>query len=354
MPILMLLAEKITYLKDLLKPFSPPEPEIYESPIEGYRMRCEFRIWHEGDFAYYTMFDEQKRPQFINHFPIAHHHIQNLMQPLLKALCAEDILRHRLFQIDFHTTTLGDTLVTLIYHKVLCSEWEKHITTIAQSFKISVIGRSRKQKIVLEKDFVQEQFQISAQTFTYRQYENSFSQPNAFICEKMLNWAVQYAPNRHRDLLELYCGNGNFTLPLSRYYPRVLATEISKSGIKALDENIQANAIENIQVARLSAEEFTQAFYGERVFNRLQLANIHLSDYDFGTVLVDPPRAGIDDNTLQLLKNFDAIIYISCNPTTLAENLKALYPEYRITQVALFDQFPQTNHIECGVILEKY
>ena len=102
----------------------------------------------------------------------------------------------------------------------------------------------------------------------------------------------------------------------------MLATELAKSSVYAAQWNIEQNQIDNIQVARLSAEEFTQAYQGEREFRRLQEADIDIQSYDFGTVFVDPPRAGIDDETLKLLQGFECIIYISCNPDTLYENLK--------------------------------
>ena len=157
---------------------------------------------------------------------------------------------------------------------------------------------------------------------------------------KMLEWACNAAQQSDKDLLELYCGNGNFTLPLSTRFRRALATELAKSSVYAAEWNIEQNGIDNIQVARLSAEEFTQAFNGERTFRRLQEANIDLSTYDFDTVFVDPPRAGIDDETLKLLQRFERIIYISCNPDTLHDNLKQLSQTHKITKFALFDQFP--------------
>jgi len=78
---------------------------------------------------------------------------------------------------------------------------------------------------------------------------------------------------------------------------------------------------------------------------------IDLDDYQFSTVFVDPPRAGIDVKTLQLIARFDHIIYISCNPETLADNLKVLCETHVIVRTALFDQFPYTDKIESGVWL---
>ena len=70
-------------------------------------------------------------------------------------------------------------------------------------------------------------------------------------------------------------------------------------------------------------------------------------------ISVDPPRAGLDENTLELVAGFDTIIYISCNPNTLAENLSTLSNTHSVKQFALFDQFPYTDHCECGMILQR-
>ena len=114
-----------------------------------------------------------------------------------------------------------------------------------------------------------------------------------------------------------------------------------------------ANAVDNAQVIRLSAAEVTEALAGERIFRRLAELPKPLGDYDLRTLFVDPPRAGLDEDTLQMATTFPAIIYISCYPKTLAQNLEVLCRTHRITNFALFDQFPYTDHMECGVFLRK-
>ncbi|TOJ95044.1 tRNA (uridine(54)-C5)-methyltransferase TrmA, partial [Vibrio parahaemolyticus] len=69
--------------------------------------------------------------------------------------------------------------------------------------------------------------------------------------------------------LELYCGNGNFSLALAQNFDRVLATELAKPSVVSAQYNIAANKIDNVQILRLSAEEFTQAIEGKREFRRL-------------------------------------------------------------------------------------
>lgn len=352
------LHEKIDRINAQFDVFSPPTLEVFSSPEQHYRMRAEFRVWHDQDDMYYAMFerataDQAKKVIKVEQFPIADLQINQLMPVLIQALKAQSVLRQRLFEVHFLCSLKGEMLVSLIYHRPLDADWEAAAAALAQQLGIKLIGRSRKQKFVFSDEFIIEELEVEQCRYTYKQYENSFTQPNAHVCQKMLGWACEAAGQSDRDMLELYCGNGNFTLPLSKHYRKVLATELAKSSVYAAQWNIEENQIDNIKIARLSAEEFTQAFHAERTFRRLEEAQIEISDYDFETVFVDPPRAGIDIDTLKLLQNFDRIIYISCNPDTLKDNLETLCLSHRISKFAIFDQFPYTHHIECGVVLEK-
>ena len=168
----------------------------------------------------------------------------------------------------------------------------------------------------------------------------------------MLTWAREVTrDSRDGDLVELYCGNGNFTVALAENFRRVLATEISRTSVASARENLAANGIDNVTVGRMSAEEFAAALKGDKGGRRV--AEWGLDDYAFGTVLVDPPRAGLDAASCDQLSGYSRIVYISCNPETLASNLERLTETHRITRFALFDQFPWTHHCECGVLLER-
>ncbi|MGH1400238.1 MAG: tRNA (uridine(54)-C5)-methyltransferase TrmA [Acinetobacter tandoii] len=337
--------------------FNPPSLSVFASPEQHFRMRAEFRIWHTDNDMFYAMFerDEQQQKQVIriDEFPIADASINQLMPILLAELKSDEALSKRLFEVHFLATLKGEMLVSLIYRCPLDEQWQALAKQLAEKLNVKIIGRSRGQKIVLSDEFVVEELQVFERKYQYKQIESSFTQPNAQVCQKMLEWACDAAKESSKDLLELYCGNGNFTLPLSTHFNRVLATELAKSSVYAAQWNIEQNNIDNIQVARLSAEEFTQAYNGEREFRRLQEAQIEIGSYDFDTVFVDPPRAGIDDETLKLLQRFERIIYISCNPDTLHDNLKLLTQTHKVTRFALFDQFPYTHHVESGVLLEK-
>uniref|UniRef100_A0A182TCE7 tRNA (uracil(54)-C(5))-methyltransferase n=1 Tax=Anopheles maculatus TaxID=74869 RepID=A0A182TCE7_9DIPT len=204
-------------------------------------------------------------------------------------------------------------------------------------------------KIMLDQDYVDEVLPVAGRDMIYRQVENSFTQPNAAMNVQMLEWALDVTKDSQGDLLELYCGNGNFSLALARNFERVLATEIAKPSVAAAQYNIAANQIENVQIVRMAAEDFTQAMNGVREFNRLQ--GIDLASYHCETIFVDPPRSGLDDDTLKMVQAYPRILYISCNPETLCANLQTLQTTHNISRLALFDQFPYTHHMECGVLL---
>lgn len=362
------LDDKIARIITQFAPFNPPDLQVFSSPISHFRHRAEFRIWHtqkDGvNDMFYAMFKKDgnlKTLVEIGDFPIASRAINQLMPVLLNELKQESILKDKLFQIDFLNTLNGQMLVTLIYHKKLDDQWQILAKELSDKLNIKLIGRSRGQKVVLSDDYVIEKMtpniKGNPQSFYYQQTEGGFSQPNPYVCTNMLNWACEVADEIgktcKKDLLELYCGNGNFTLPLSCYFNKVLATELSKTSVSSAKWAIQKNAIHNIAIARLSAEEFSQAKQGVREFKRLNQENITLSEYDFNSVFVDPPRAGIDDETLKILADFDNIMYISCNPDTLFDNLQVLNHTHVIKRFALFDQFPYTHHIESGVWLVK-
>lgn len=352
------LVEKTDRLKAMMAPFNAPEPEIFSSPTSHYRMRAEFRIWHEGDDLFHIMFNKETKERIrIDQFPVASQLINDMMAALLPLIKQNELLRHKLFQIDYLSTLSNKLIVSLLYHKKLGEEWMAEAKAlkaalVEQGFDVQLIGRASKTKIMLDNDYVDEVLPVIGKNMVYRQVENSFTQPNAQVNIKMLEWAIESTQNSTGDLLELYCGNGNFSLALAQNFERVLATEIAKPSVAAAQYNIEANNIENVQIIRMSAEDFTQAMQGAREFRRLE--GISLADYQCNTIFVDPPRSGLDAETVKLVQGYEHILYISCNPETLCDNLAELTKTHKIEKLALFDQFPYTHHMESGVLLSRY
>jgi len=326
--------------------------EIFSSTNLAYRSRAEFRIFHKDSKIYYAMSDKNKKLFTINNCAIVDKNIAKTMQKLLLKLQENEILSKKLFAVEFLNSTQNDIIVTLIYHKKLDDIWSEKAKEIENILHIKLIGRSKKQKIVVSTDIITNIIKINDTKYLYEYKDTTFVQPNHEINQKMINFINQHIKTGG-DMCELYCGAGNFTIPLSAKFDKLLATEINKTSIKLSKQNAKINKIENIKFARLSSSEFAQAKNKLREFRRLKELDIDLLEYNFSTILVDPPRAGLDEQTLFLLKEFEQIVYISCNPDTLKENLKTILKTHKIKKFAFFDQFVWTKHIEIIVILES-
>lgn len=347
------LEDKTRLLREQFAGFALPDIRVFESPASHFRMRAEFRMWHKGDSVSYVMFanNAAKTPYDVEQFPIGSRLINEKMPLLLEALNGSETLRKKIYQTEFLTTQSGEAMVTLVYHKRLDDQWLAEAEALSKKINLLIIGRSRGQKLAASRDYVIETMMVNDREYRYQQIESGFTQPNATVCEKMLGWAVNNSRDLGGDLLELYCGNGNFTLPLSINFNKVMATELSKPSVNSALFNIELNKVDNIAIGRMSSEEFVQALDKVRAFNRL--SHVNLDDYNFSTIFVDPPRAGMDPYTTSVAQRFDNIIYISCNPETLKANLETIILTHDITAFAVFDQFPYTHHLECGVILKK-
>ncbi len=348
---------KIDIEKIRFKQYLPLNFEVYESEEENFRYKAEFRLWKSFTDdnklkLSYAMNDFDKKALEISTCHIVSTDIKELMPKLLSYILQDDILSFKLYGCEFLNSTKGEMIFTLIYHKKLDTLWIKKAKDLELKLNIKIIGRSKKQKIILSDDYINEVLNINAKDIKYIYKENSFSQANTKVNIKMIEWIIKNA-TLSNDLCELYCGSGNFTMALSPYFRKILATEISKTSIQTAKINCKLNDIKNIKLVRLSAQEFTQAYKKERFFRRLKDNNVNIDEYDFSSILVDPPRAGLDECTRQIVQNFEQIIYISCNTLSLYEDLKSLDKNYYIKHFAFFDQFAYTKHIETIIIFEK-
>jgi len=343
-------AQKKEFITSLFEPLHVKTFEFFSSPSSHYRGRSEFRIWKSDEKISYAMGTMDKKGAVcIDACPKVEMKIATLMPQLIREIENKLPLKEKLFSIEFLASS-EHLLVTLIYHKVLDDAWEKEAKEIENRLGIFIIGRSRGVKRVLTQDFVEDRFEIEGKTYRYHIIEGGFSQPNRVMNQAMITWVLKQT-HSCQDLLELYCGYGNFTIPLSQKFNKVLATEISKTSIASALKNCELNGVSNISFVRLSAEELTSALKKEREFTRLK--GIDVDAYSFSHVFVDPPRSGMDAQSLEFISQFDTIIYISCNPETLKRDLEVLTCKYTIEHFALFDQFPNTWHIESGVILKR-
>ena len=165
----------------------------------------------------------------------------------------------------------------------------------------------------------------------------------------MLSWAIDCTKDTWRLARTLL--RQRFLDSTRPNFRQVLATEVAKSSVKSALYNIKTNGVNNLRVVRLSAEEVVEATDEVREFRRLKYANIDLKIYDFKTVFVDPPRAGMDAKLRDGSTFRQYSLYLlqpnhpKRQPRDLGSNLSQRF--------ALFDQFPYTHHTEAGVLLER-
>ena len=143
------------------------------------------------------------------------------------------------------------------------------------------------------------------------------------------------------NVIDAYCGAGNLTLMIASKAKQVYGIEICK---QAVDE-----AIERANNRKIFNAEF---ICGDCKTKFPALAKKEMSDV---TVVFDPPRKGVDESTLAAAIELapQKIVYVSCNPATLARDLKTLLPAYSIQKINIYDMFPQTIHVETLVVLSK-
>ncbi len=166
----------------------------------------------------------------------------------------------------------------------------------------------------------------------------SFFQGNPFLIEQLIEAAVKGASGE--TALDLYCGVGLFTLPLARNFQKVIGVEGYEKAVDFAEKNVEQARLSNVTFQRENVGEWLKDNAGK------------LKNLDF--VLLDPPRAGTEKETIESLLQINPkrISYVSCEPSTLARDLKILTESgYSIDSITAFDLFPQTHHVETVVRL---
>ena len=161
----------------------------------------------------------------------------------------------------------------------------------------------------------------------------SFYQVNKEICKKLYLKIKEYL-NKEDKVLDLYSGISTISICISDKVKEVVGVEINKSSYLDSIDNIKMNNISNVKS------------YNMDVIN-------YLDNYkDFNTIIVDPPRKGLDKKLINYL-NSDKLIYISCNSITLKRDLELLKDRYKVVEITPFDMFSRTAHTEAVTLLVK-
>ena len=177
--------------------------------------------------------------------------------------------------------------------------------------------------------------------FTFKISPLSFYQINPIQTEKLYNKAIEFAKLTGKEIIfDLYCGIGTIGIIASKYAKKVYGIEIVEEAVEDAKENAKINNVNNAEFFSGDVEKTLEHL----LYERKVVPDV---------VIVDPPRRGLDINTINNLKKIKSkkIIYISCNPATLIRDLSKLEENYEIKELQPVDLFPFTSHIECITIL---
>ena len=176
-------------------------------------------------------------------------------------------------------------------------------------------------------------------------FESSdFIQVNELVNQKMVTQALDWLqPNADDQILDLFSGVGNFSLPLAKSAKRVIAVEGMPEMVEKASKNAGLNQLSNV------------SFYHDNLFEDFRKAKWYNEMTDITKVLLDPARAGAQ-LACEILSEgkIPHILYVSCNPQTLARDVTSfINKKYRIKKLGIIDMFPHTSHIETMVLFEK-
>ena len=165
----------------------------------------------------------------------------------------------------------------------------------------------------------------------------SFFQVNIDVTKNLYNKVLSYV-NKSDVIVDLYSGTGTITTMLSKKAKKVIGIEVVKDAVKDAKNNIILNNVNNVE------------FICDKVQNKIDI----LKNLNIDIIIMDPPRSGSDRKTLNSILNIEPkkIIYVSCNPVTLARDINILKEKYMLKEINAYDMFLNTYHVECVCLLQ--
>lgn len=347
------LKHKETMLLEQLKHFGQVEPENILEPLKGptlgYRHKARLGVRYVKKKEKLVVGFREKNGRYITDIQtcsILHASIGEkigLLQALLNTFSHVESIP----QIE---VAVGDSETALVI---------RHLETLSDTEVRSLIDFSKEHafSIYLQPNSLSSVYKLSPDDkkneLSYSLTDHSitlyfhpchFTQINPSINRLMIHRAKEWLDLQASDhLLDLFCGLGNFSLPLSKYCASVSGVEGELVLVEKARENARRNQLTHVDfyLSNLSETIKSQAWMS-RNFNKL---------------LLDPPRTGALEIIQQLHdRSFDCIVYISCNPSTFARDAGELVHQqnYRLAQISVMDMFPHTTHVESiGLFLKR-
>jgi 23S rRNA (uracil1939-C5)-methyltransferase len=302
---------------------------VHAGPPWNYRNQAQFKVAREaGGRVELGFFEAQSHRVFpVDACLIVSPRLNAVLAELRRPEWAEGLGSLR--EIDVMADERDDEVMLTLQGEAFGAEGEQLAQMLLEKIPgaVCVALAAKNRTRVLGKQALQ----YSVGEFSYRVSPGSFFQVSRFLTPELVTSVIGDAQGELA--LDLFAGVGLFSLPLAKRFQRVVAAEANPIAISDLKATAQAYGLSNLQTAGETTYDFLRRF--------AQMAP--------DLVVIDPPRAGVDPGSLQLLAALRPrnIHYLSCSPPTLARDLKSLARHgYHLESVELFDVFPQTYHIE--------
>lgn len=262
----------------------------------------------------------------------------------------EDVMKGCIRHILIRATRTGEYMVVLVTGSFTIAKkdlfikdiikYNKQVKTIVQNInnkRTSMILGNRNITLYGKGYIIDRLFKL-----TFRISPSSFYQVNKSQVEMLYEAAILAAKlNKDEVLIDAYCGTGTIGLVASRFCKNVIGVEINKDAIKDANINMKANKIKNVEFVCDDASRF--------------MSKLARTKTNIDVVIMDPPRTGSDKKFMDAIFKLrpKKIVYVSCNPYTLKEDLNYLSKYYKVNSMQPVDMFPYTNHIEVVTGLSK-
>lgn len=348
---MMQLDAKQNSLLEQLQHFGNVTPQNILDPITGplwgYRTKARLGVRYVTKKDQVLVGFREKHSNYlaeINSCAVLHPKIATLLMPLREFIYTLDA-RQDIAQLE---VAVGDNHLAIIVrnlqplsHKDM-QAWIEFAKMHKFDLYLQPKGPDSVHKVWPQEQCERLYYYLPTQELKFAFHPTDFTQVNVDINQQMVNQTLRLLDIKAEDkILDLYCGLGNFTLPMAQLAQHVTGVEGSEAMVERGYENAKLNNINNVDffAADLSQDQSTQTWAKQQ--------------YD--KVLLDPPRLGAEA-VLPLLGKMqpNKILYVSCNPATLARDIGILVNNhgYKLTNAGIMDMFPHTLHVEAMALLE--
>ncbi|HYA26436.1 MAG TPA: class I SAM-dependent RNA methyltransferase [Thermodesulfovibrionales bacterium] len=293
----------------------------------GYRRRGQFKVSQDGVIGFYREGSRDVVP--VEECPVMAREINEVVRKLQKV----DLKGVK----ELHITS-GDTVVVLVKGNLSDD-------AVQAVFSAGVSGIAFENGDSIGKDYIT----LDLNGLKYSVTPWSFFQSHWSLNRKVVDAVKErLSPLEGRKILDLYAGAGNFSLPLTLLAKEVVAVEENGAAVEDGRRNLTLNGVKNCTFVQLPVETL---LVGKKRNRDPKL----FGENRYGTIIVDPPRAGLTSECLKQVMELgsEEILYISCNPATLARDIRKMSDRYEVESLHMVDFFPNTYHIEALTFLKK-